>query len=107
LALGPEDLRWLTALRLRARFAAAGGSGYLIEKLPINNFRIGYLARLHPRAKFVHLVRDGLEVARSIARRADSGRWYLGAKWQLLTQHASDRGLGDVVALCTDNRLRG
>jgi CelD/BcsL family acetyltransferase involved in cellulose biosynthesis len=42
----------------------------LVEKSPINALRIGYLDALAPEARFVHIVRDGVDVARSIERMA-------------------------------------
>jgi len=40
----------------------------LVEKSPHNTFRIGYLNVLAPEAKFVHIARDGIDVAHSIAK---------------------------------------
>lgn len=40
----------------------------LVEKSPFNTWRIGYLTALSPTAKFVHIVRDGVDVARSIEK---------------------------------------
>jgi hypothetical protein len=58
-------------MRIRARFqrAFAPSAGRItVEKTPINTFRIGYLDALHAGARYVHIVRDGIEVASSIAR---------------------------------------
>ncbi|MBN1225030.1 MAG: sulfotransferase [Candidatus Aminicenantes bacterium] len=38
----------------------------LIEKLPINNFRLNLILRIFPDARFIHIYRNGLEVARSM-----------------------------------------
>lgn len=40
----------------------------LVEKSPHNTFRIGYLNALDPEARFVHIIRDGIDVAHSIAK---------------------------------------
>ena len=68
----------------------------LVEKSPINALRIGYLNALAPEARFVHIVRDGCDVARSIeqiatvtrrmAFRAPLNEWWgVGdAKWTAL-----------------------
>jgi hypothetical protein len=40
----------------------------LVEKSPHNTFRIGYLNALAPEARFVHIIRDGVDVAYSIAK---------------------------------------
>ena len=64
-----------------------------MEKLPINNFRLDFIDHLFPTSRFVHLVRHGLEVARSIARTGP--RWYganHGQKWRLLCDHATAVG---------------
>ena len=42
----------------------------LVEKSPINALRIGFLEAIAPGARFVHIVRDGVNVAHSIARKA-------------------------------------
>lgn len=43
------------------------GVKLVMEKTPINALRLGYLMELAPDAKFIHIVRDGVDVARSIA----------------------------------------
>jgi hypothetical protein len=70
----------------------------LVEKNPINTLRIGYLNCLAPDAHFVHIVRDGVDVARSIERVAvvtwkmafrppQNSWWGVGnAKWTALQQ---------------------
>ena len=40
----------------------------LVEKSPFNTWRIGFLKALAPDAKFVHIVRDGVDVARSVEK---------------------------------------
>lgn len=76
----------------------------LVEKLPINNFRLHFLHDVFPEARFIHIYRNGLEVARSIQRLVDDGQWF-GAnsyKWDRLIDYAGcedeTRGL---PALCT------
>lgn len=68
----------------------------LVEKSPINALRIGFLEALQPTARFIHIVRDGVDVAYSIARIAAVTRkmafrsplnqwWGVGdAKWTAL-----------------------
>ncbi len=46
----------------------AAGRRRLVEKTPVNSFRIGYLDALCPDARFVHIIRDGRDVAASISR---------------------------------------
>lgn len=68
----------------------------LVEKSPINALRVGYLNAMAPEARFVHIVRDGCDVAHSIERMARVTRrmafraplnewWGVGdAKWTAL-----------------------
>jgi glycosyltransferase involved in cell wall biosynthesis len=78
--------------------ALRGGTGLMMEKTPHNACRIGYLDALSPECKFIHLVRDGADVARSIDRlsrdhtygivgRRDLNRWWGrgGCKWTALS----------------------
>ncbi len=70
--------------RLRAAFARIStfaGGDVLVTKRIANNLRIPLLAEAFPRARFVHLVRDGRAVASSLARVdwwADSFVWWYG-----------------------------
>ena len=59
------------AARCRFRRLMSPPSGFtLVEKSPLNALRIGYLESLAPDARFVHIVRDGVDVARSIEKMA-------------------------------------
>lgn len=65
----------------------------IIEKFPEHAFRLPFLAQLRQSrmpqgaCSFIHMLRDGVEVARSIARFASSAAWY-GVrddwKWRVL-----------------------
>ena len=44
------------------------GKDILLEKTPINSFKIELINNLFPQAKFIHLIRDGRDVTRSIYR---------------------------------------
>lgn len=81
----------------------------LIEKLAINNFRMGFLLGLCPDAAVINIVRHGVEVARSIEQRAKVGRWYGNddRKWMLLLRHAQQRGLGHLATGCRTPLERG
>jgi hypothetical protein len=103
-AAGPEA---------RGRFLASldgvrGGKRMLVEKVAVNNFRLGFLAALVPDARVINSVRHGVEVARSIARRAQAGRWYGpgGSKRGALERHAQAVGLGHLLDLCTTDYAR-
>src|ERR1043165_1006163 len=50
---------------LMDRYAAARGKRRWAEKTPDNALHVDFLTELFPEAKFVHLVRDGLDVAMS------------------------------------------
>jgi len=82
------------------------GRRVLIEKTPHNVYRIGLLEALtNSRARFIHIVRDGLDVARSIDRlasnqpyrmagRADYNQWWGSndLKWHRLRIEGPSRG---------------
>lgn len=110
-ALGAADARALgaSAAWFRLLEAERGDRPVLVEKLPINNFRLGFLVALYPRARLINIVRHGVEVARSIERRAETGKWYGTAdrKWDLLVEHARAHGYGPLVERCATPFLRG
>ncbi len=69
----------------------------LLEKLPINNFRLDFINEAFPEAKFIYLHRNGIEVARSIEKIADAGGWYgkNSIKWNLINELAKDLKLSN------------
>ena len=93
LELDAAACRLLARWRFRWRLARAvrrTGRPRLVEKLPINAFRLPFILAAVPEARFVHLVRDGRAVARSIARRCAQEVWY-GVddyKFRLLAERA-------------------
>jgi hypothetical protein len=110
LSLTATDVSERAATRIRRAFAVEvrlQRAQRLVEKLPVNSFRIGYILGMFPDAMFIHMARNGIEVANSIAARADSGRWYLGTKWEMLSSYARQQGNGELVELCTSHQLRG
>lgn len=87
--------------------ATAGlrGNRHVVEKTPINTMRIGYLNLLAPQAKYIHLVRNGLDVVRSIKRLSESemysalgrralSRWWgrSSSKWKALVRDGVQAG---------------
>jgi hypothetical protein len=88
---------------------ARAGKPMLVEKLAINNFRLPFVAELYPGARFINILRHGVEVARSIAERAAAGKWYGrdGVKWDALVSHAKGQGLAGLLDLCTTPYARG
>jgi hypothetical protein len=101
-----EEARHRFAARLEAQ---RQGRTVLIEKLAINNFRLGFILELCPGAALINIVRHGVEVARSIQHKAQAGQWYGRGdrKWALLCEHAEMRGLGHLLPLCTGPYEKG
>ena len=62
----------------------------LVEKLPINNFRLPFIRGMFPDCRFIHIWRNGLEVARSIEAMSIQGRWFRPDqyRWNMLAEHA-------------------
>lgn len=72
---------------IRARFhrviqdeGERSGRNLIVEKTPINTMRIGYLEALTPSAKYLHIVRDGADVCRSIDRLATENAYSIAGK---------------------------
>jgi glycosyltransferase involved in cell wall biosynthesis len=91
--------------RLILQPTADAGKALAVEKTPFNACRIGYLNQLHPGAKYVHLIRDGVDVARSIDRlsrdqtyriigKPSLNRWWgrSGCKWTALAEDGCEAG---------------
>jgi len=106
---------------LIGRRLAGEGAPTLVEKTPINALRIGYLQALAPGCRFIHIVRDGVDVARSIERLANANTYRIAGKpsfnqwwgdhdvkWSLLASEGarSYPDLGDMAAL-QDHAARG
>jgi len=93
IALDANDWTQQGENKLRALFeeaVTARAAARLCEKLPINAFRLGFIARVFADARYVYIERDGVDVALSIAKRIAAGGW-LGAggrKWRLLAELA-------------------
>lgn len=68
------------------------GAELLLEKLPINNFRLEFLDYVFPEAKYIYLHRNGLEVAKSIEKFCEKAPWFgsNNLKWNLLKELADD-----------------
>jgi hypothetical protein len=105
-----------TARRRFRRMMSPPPGFTLVEKNPINALRIGYLEAMAPGARFVHIVRDGVDVAHSIAKMATGTRrvafrpllndwWGVGdAKWAALERDGRAAGYypEEVCQLVTD-----
>lgn len=59
----------------------------LIEKLPINAFRLNFLNEIFPNSKYIHIFRNGFDVAKSIEERCINGKWYGKNSYKLAKLH--------------------
>lgn len=96
-----------TARRLRERFARIrrrSRARVLLSKRTANNRRIRYLAAVFPEARFVHLVRDGREVAQSLS----AVEWWDGHRvwWDGRTAREIEREGTPRLAICARNWVR-
>ena len=66
------------------------GRSILVEKLPINSFRLDFLYSIFPDARFIHILRRGIDVALSIEKICKNGGWFVSHpyKWKLLYTYA-------------------
>ena len=103
---------------LTNRFSSAidaAGRQRLVEKLPENSFRMRFIEAVFPDAMFIHIIRDGREVARSIAQACSANRfteapWYgiQDAKWQLIRNYCqSTLAYRNLSSLCYSDYERG
>jgi hypothetical protein len=99
--------------RLIANFyceTVVAGRPRLVEKLPINSFRLSFIDAIFPDALYVHIRRNGLEVARSIDHMPVESEWYGhdDVKWKLLAQYAESREqYRELPVLCDTTWKRG
>jgi hypothetical protein len=113
LDLGRDDVDDSRSRRLHDLFhceTRALGAPVLVEKLPANNFRLPFVDAVFPDARYVHILRNGLEVARSIERMADRDCWYgeNGYKWGRLVDYCRARDdYRELPDLCSTDFLRG
>ena len=70
-----------------------GNAKIVIEKLPINNFRLSFLQKSFPEARYIYLSRNGLEVSKSIEKRIHQKNWFKGKKLDLLKQFSKQKGM--------------
>jgi LPS sulfotransferase NodH len=111
LCMDEKDFNARVAAKIQRGFSTElrlHGKQKLIEKLPVNSFRIRYIRSLFPTARFIHMVRNGVEVAYSISELFEkTGQWFGqdGYKWQLLVDYALSRGEQDLVNLCSDDAV--
>jgi hypothetical protein len=99
-ALGAEQVDDGLRMRFRRVFRSALVDGrQMVEKTPINAFRIAFLDAIDPRTKYVEIRRDGVDVVRSIIQlsrkndynligRGSANRWWGpdDCKWNSLSR---------------------
>lgn len=108
-----------TRMRFQRTLRPRGGLT-LVEKTPINALRLGFLDAIAPNARFVHIMRDGIEVAWSIQRIAAVTRrmafrpplndwWGINDfKWTALARDGIAAGYyADEVSQLTTDEQRG
>lgn len=107
--------------RLMLRKMRNSSKSVFIEKTPLNTMRIEYLVSLVPHAKYICIVRDGVDICRSIARLAKTNtikiagkpmvnQWWGvdNAKWKSLLADGSKAGYyADEVAKLEDHHAKG
>src|SRR5205085_8067205 len=82
----------------------------LVEKLPINNFRLPFIRGMFPDCRFIHIWRNGLEVARYIETMSLQGRWFKPDqyRWNMLAEYAQSMPeTAPVPALCQSYYEKG
>ncbi len=84
------------ARRLRRWFHLARSLGRkprLVEKLPLNIFRLPWMSRVFPQARFVHIIRHGrdaaLSLAQLVARRFPPGYWESRWNYRMFEEYAA------------------
>lgn len=72
-------------------------SDILLEKLPINNFRLEFIESAFPNAKYIYLHRNGVEVAKSMEKIAIEKGWFgvNPIKWQLIKGFLSTSNISE------------
>ena len=91
-AVNPEKNTLLRKLFFREQILE--NAKVVIEKLPINNFRLNFLQKSFPEARYIYLSRNGLEVSKSIERRINQKNWFTGNKLKLLKQFSEQKEMG-------------
>ena len=76
----------------------------ILEKLPINCFRLNFINKVFPEAKFIVIKRNPLEVAASIEEKIGKGNWYgvNDNKLRLLIEYAKINNVETKDFLKTD-----
>ncbi|WP_423823593.1 sulfotransferase [Salinisphaera sp. SPP-AMP-43] len=113
IALDGQDYNAARARRLRRLFrvqAIRHDRSTVLEELAINSFRLPLIREVFPQARFIHVYRNGLEVAELIQQAAERGGWFgtNDYKWQQLAAYAAlYPATADLPELCDDFYDRG
>lgn len=113
-----QSCRFEALVRSRGR---RSGARLVVEKSPINTMRIGWLEALAPGSRYLNVLRDGGDVAGSVARVADQRPYRVGlcqlvdqwwgvnqAKWKALAAEGAASGyFSDEVASLSGNLEKG
>ena len=70
--LTKEDLNTRTQIYIRSAFKkiwSDSDAAYVVEKTCANSLRVGFIAEVLPEAKFIHILRDGMDVVASSRKR--------------------------------------
>ncbi len=91
--VGSEDISPKKKQKLRSLFfkeQTIDKGNILLEKLPINTFRLEFIEAIFPEAKYIYLYRNGLEVAQSIAVYSEKGEWFAAGeeRWNTFSKLA-------------------
>ena len=87
-----EEIKTNLLKKLFHKEQVLNNGSVLLEKLPINNFRLEFIQKAFPEAKYIYLHRNGAEVAKSIEHKILTKNWFGqgGIKWNLLEQLSRD-----------------
>jgi hypothetical protein len=88
---------------------SAVGHGLVLEKTVSNALRVDFVRWIHPEARFIHLVRDGVDVVESVMRQWDApADWrYLARKVRAVPVSASPRYALHYARSLVDRRRGG
>lgn len=113
MALSANEIDPIKSKKLRKAFylkTLKNFSPYLVEKLPINCFRLHFIKSIFPDAQFIYLKRNGLEVAKSIQKKSENGAWFgkNDYKWQQLVDFAqSQESTKNIPDYCSSYHEKG
>jgi adenylate kinase family enzyme len=105
-----DSLRGKRLSRLFKLQSVKGKGSIVVEELAINNFRLNLIKKIFPDARFIHVYRNGLEVAELIEVVAERGGWFGSGsyKWKKLAEYSMrNERTCELPALCDNFREMG